>query len=308
MLARRLLLLIAIELSVYAVLSAWLVRTRGWSGAELLSGAVGIAIAWRVVFGLTTYLVAWLHRSPTPPGLRLAPLALVPHVLREIGAITAVYSALQPLERLVMGDPGPPRGPSRRFPVLFVHGYMCNRAAGWAIARALRRRGETVWAPTFEPVYGAIDTWVQPLAAAVDALREATGAGRVVVVAHSMGGLAARAYLRAHGAGKIARLITVGSPHHGSEHARLGMGENARQMEPGSAWLAALAAADEGGIGVPFVSVFTHHDNFIAPQASGEHPAARNVPLAGVGHLTMLFSRRVCELIAEELDAADRAP
>jgi len=96
-----------------------------------------------------------------------------------------------------MGGPAPASARAGRLPVLLVHGYVCNRAAGWALARALRRRGETVWAPTLEPVYGAIDTWVEPLAAAVDRLRTATGAERVVLVTHSMGGLAARAYLRA---------------------------------------------------------------------------------------------------------------
>jgi hypothetical protein len=76
-------------------------------------------------------------------------------------------------------------------------------------------------------------------------------------------------------------------------------------MEPGSAWLAALAEADESGLGVPFVSIFSHHDNFVAPQTSGAHPAARNVALAGVGHLTMLFARRVRDVVERELDAAN---
>jgi triacylglycerol esterase/lipase EstA (alpha/beta hydrolase family) len=307
-LARRLQLLLAIELVLYAALSGWLAGTKGWSVAQALTGAAGVAIAWRAAFGVATYLVAWRHCSPTPQGFRLAPVALVPHVLRELGAITAVYCVLQPFERFAMGEPAPPRSGAERLPVLLVHGYVCNRAACWSLARALRRRGETVWAPTLEPVYGSIDAWVAPFGAAVDALREATGAGRVVVVAHSMGGLAARAYLRARGGEKVARLITVGTPHRGSEHARLGMGQNARQMEPGSAWLAALAAADESGTGVPFASIFTHHDNLVAPQTSGEHPAARNLPLAGVGHLTMLFSREVRGAIASELDAANRAP
>jgi pimeloyl-ACP methyl ester carboxylesterase len=304
-LARRLLLLLAIELGAYVALGFWLVLAVGWTGPRALSLAVAIALGWRIVFGLTTYLVSWLHRSPTPTEFGLTPMALVPHVVREIGAINALFCVLQPLERLFMGDPAPASARAERLPVLLVHGYACNRAAGWALARALRRRGETVWAPTLEPIYGAIDTWVEPLAAAVDRLRTATGAERVVLVTHSMGGLAARAYLRAHGGAKIGRLITLGAPHHGSAHARLGMGENARQMEPGSAWLVALAAADVGGLGVPFVSIFTHHDNFVAPQTSSAHPAARNLPLAGVGHLTMLFSSEVRTAIEKELDAAN---
>jgi hypothetical protein len=37
------------------------------------------------------------------------------------------------------------------------------------------------------------------------------------------------------------------------------------------------------------------------------HPAARNVPLAGIGHVSMAFSGEVLELVAAELGAANAA-
>jgi pimeloyl-ACP methyl ester carboxylesterase len=305
-LARRLLLLLAAELAAYCLIALWLVRTHAWNAGAAGALMVAVAIGWRVAFTLTTYAVAWIYRSATPEGFRISTPALVAHVLREVGAMAAVYALLQPFERVVMGPPLVRGGDSARLPVLFLHGYACNRAAGWALVRGLRRRGETVWAPTLEPVYGAIEEWVEPLASAIDSLRAATGAARVVVVTHSMGGLAARAYLRAHGSGKLAQLMTLGSPHFGSEHARLGLGKNAREMEPGSAWLAELAR-DERGLGIPFISVYSHHDNLVAPQSSGAHPAARNVPLAGVGHVTLLFSPEVRALVEQVLDALNAA-
>jgi triacylglycerol esterase/lipase EstA (alpha/beta hydrolase family) len=122
-----------------------------------------------------------------------------------------------------------------------------------------------------------------------------------------MGGLVARAYLRDHGAAKVARLVTIGAPHHGSVHAHLGAGENARQMEPGSRWLEALARSEEGRLSLPFTSIFSHHDNFVAPQTSSVHPAARNIGLAAIGHVSLAFSRRVLEMVAAELDAANTA-
>lgn len=301
MLARWLLLALGAELFCYGAGVAWLVFAHGWSVAWGVALMGAIALGWRVGFALATYVVAWLFRSPVPPVLHLSALALLPHVLREIVAMLAVYGVLQPFERLAMG---PTHGPGRqgeRRPVLFVHGYACNRAAGWALVRRLRRRGWTVWAATFEPVYGSIEDWVEPLARAIEALRGATGAGAVHLVAHSMGGLAVRAFLRTHGTARVASVVTLGSPHHGSAHARLGLGMNARQMEPGSPWLAALAA-DERGLGVPFVSIFSHHDNFVAPQSSAAHPAARNLPLAGVGHLTLLFSPAVAALVIRSLE------
>lgn len=63
----------------------------------------------------------------------------------------------------------------------------------------------------------------------------------LLLVGHSMGGLVARAYLRRYGELRVARLITLGTPHRGSLLAHLGIGRNARQMEPGSVWLRELA-------------------------------------------------------------------
>lgn len=54
------------------------------------------------------------------------------------------------------------------------------------------------------------------LAWIVRAVRRATGAKKVVLVGHSMGGLAARAYLQFHSADDVAALVTVGTPHAGS--------------------------------------------------------------------------------------------
>ncbi len=63
------------------------------------------------------------------------------------------------------------------------------------------------------------------VAAIVRRVRAATGATKVVLVGHSMGGLAARAYVQSLGtnryAGDVARLVTVGTPHLGSELATI---------------------------------------------------------------------------------------
>ena len=96
-----------------------------------------------------------------------------------------------------------------------------------------------------------------------------------------MGGLAARAWLRndPHALARAARLITLGTPHHGTVLANLGVGANARQMrcsqagEP-SAWLRALAAGESAAARARMVSIWTYHDNIVAPQ----HPAAWTAP------------------------------
>jgi pimeloyl-ACP methyl ester carboxylesterase len=296
---------LAAELGIYLALGAWLVASRGWttSGAVLL--AFGVAAALRVGFGLATYALAWWWRNPVPAPFRVGPLRFAAHVGAELGAMLTIYTVYHPFERAWMGPVRPERFSRERLPVILVHGYVCNRAQWRPIARALRARGETVWAASYEPVYASIERSVPQLAGQIDAALAASGRDRAILVAHSMGGLVVRAYLRAHGGGKVARAVTLGSPHHGSMHAHLGAGENAREMEPGSAWLAALAADERAGVAAPLVAIYSHHDNFVAPQDSAAHPHARNIPLPGVGHLAMHFSRPVRELLLREIDDAN---
>ena len=100
----------------------------------------------------------------------------------------------------------------------------------------------------------------------------------------------------------MAKLVTLGSPHHGSELAKLGMGENGRQMVPGSAWLAAINAP--GAVPLPqTVSVYSCQDNYVMPQDSSLLEGAKMVPLAGIGHLEMAFSPEIERLLLAELAA-----
>jgi len=138
---------------------------------------------------------------------------------------------------------------------------------------------------------------------AVQDLRARTGAHTVAIVAHSMGGLVARAWMRVHGMAALARVITLGTPHHGTALARFGLGQNAFQMRPGSAWLRALAQGEDAAARALVTSVYTHHDNIVSPQESSRLPGARNLEFGGVGHVALGSNPRVLAAVMEELAA-----
>jgi hypothetical protein len=98
----------------------------------------------------------------------------------------------------------------------------------------------------------------------------------------------------------------VGTPHHGTAQARAVslLGRNLRQMRLDSRWLAELNSTPPP---VPITNVWSHHDNIVSPQDSCMLPGARNLALAGIGHLEMAIAPRVRELIMEEI-AAVAAP
>jgi triacylglycerol esterase/lipase EstA (alpha/beta hydrolase family) len=152
-----------------------------------------------------------------------------------------------------------------------------------------------------EPIAGSIDQYADSIHAALQRLCKAAGSRRAVIVAHSMGGLASRAYLRRYGADKVARVITLGTPHHGTALANFGPGVNAREMRLGSPWLAALAAGETPAIRALFVSLWSHHDNIIAPQDSSFLPGARNVAFSGVGHVALGADARILRVVEDEI-------
>jgi triacylglycerol esterase/lipase EstA (alpha/beta hydrolase family) len=176
---------------------------------------------------------------------------------------------------------------------------MCNAGVWARVARYLIARGHAVHTVTLEPLFAHIEDYVTPFARRVNEI--AGESGRVVLVGHSMGGLVCRAYARRFGGARIARIITLGTPHHGSALAPIGHGADARDMRLMAEWLRGLAGSEQGGPAAPITSIYSCHDNFVAPQDSSVLAVAKNVPLAGIGHLSLLLSERVAALVDAEL-------
>jgi len=143
-----------------------------------------------------------------------------------------------------------------------------------------------------------------PVEEAVPALYRAP---QVIVVAHSMGGLAARAWMRATGGGRLARLITLGSPHAGTIMAGFGHGGSVRQMRLASPWLERLGGDESTEKRAQITSVFSHHDNIIAPQLSASLAGATNIALAGLGHVALVYEHAVWDLVLDIAQTTARA-
>lgn len=177
--------------------------------------------------------------------------------------------------------------PGRRG-VLLVHGWACNRAVwnGW-LARLAQRRVPVI-AIDLDPPWAPIDQHRRVIDDAVARLHARTGLAPVVV-AHSMGGLAVRRWLMTPGrAARIDHLITLGSPHHGTWLARLGVGASVRQMREHSRWLRVVDAAEDTALRRRFTCYMAGCDNVVFPVRSAWLEGADNRWLHGVAHLDML--------------------
>ncbi len=275
-----------------------LARSAGIGGVGATAvGAIPVLLVSALPIAVT-YGFALRHAYTPPPALRATALRAWQAAALEWLATTALFLVFQPFARRWMGPEDSGRRPSRYPLVLLIHGYFCNRGVWWWLRRGLRAGGRSVATIDLEPPLGDIEDLAEGLAARIRALTAETGAEKVVLVGHSMGGLAARAYLRRHGDGRVAKLITLGTPHHGTALARIGLGCNARQMELGSAWIRELVDAEPAP--VPALSVWSARDNYIMPQDSSRLRGARENVLPALGHLSMLFSPRILEILLDE--------
>jgi pimeloyl-ACP methyl ester carboxylesterase len=249
---------------------------------------------------IVAYSIAlpYRRRVTAVPGGGLARVAR--GIVGEWLAFLAVFVVFQPFDRWWMGSDAIGRVDGRRPPVLLVPGYACNRGQWWWLRRHLRARGLAVATINLEPPLADIDDFAGLLHRRIEALLTETGADRVTLVAHSMGGLVLRAYLRRHGCARISMLITLGSPHHGTVIARFGAGRAARQMEPGSDWLRQLG--DRESFAVPVLSLWGGIDEIVVPQDSSRLAGTRETAFAALGHLALLFSPAVLHALLDELD------
>ncbi len=296
MLATVLRVFIALEFALYAAL-AWLYLDVSVAGAGLFA-LVGI-LGLRVWITGVTYVYASVHHSPSP---RLGLIRAVGMFLAECAAFVVNFVLISPFERWWMGSDRLMPGNGRP-PLLLIHGYGCSRAAWWWLRRRLEAAGWIVATINLEPIYTSIETYVEPVSRRIDEVLTETGATQLILVGHSMGGLVARAYLRRHGVAKVIQLVTLGAPHAGSELARIAIGQNARQMTPGNAWLKTLASETPP---VDTVTIYSPHDNYVVPQSNLEWPGAKSTLIDGLGHLFMLYSPRVAEALLDGLAPLSR--
>ncbi|MCA1856575.1 alpha/beta fold hydrolase [Massilia oculi] len=307
--ARRLLqLLLAVQALAALGIGLAALQLFGASRWGALGAGLGSVLLVRLLINANNFRLSARYASPTPDDCRIGGGARLRMFLEEFYASMLQSSWTMPRARARIRI-----HPGAGIPVLLLHGYGCNSGYWSHLLPRLEAAGISHATLDLAPLTGDIDGYVAQVGEAVDALCVASGADRVVLVAHSMGGLVARAWMRACGTARVARVITLGTPHHGTCLAAFGIGRNAAQMRrtvadtgepPECAWLRALAGAEDAAARALVTSIYSHHDNIVAPQSSSMLPGARNIAFGGVGHVALGRNRRVLDALMAELMAA----
>jgi triacylglycerol lipase len=178
--------------------------------------------------------------------------------------------------------------------VLLVHGLLSNSGVWWLFGRRLQKAlaGQfkclSVDSIDLGAPFASLDNNVEVLDRRIKMLRDNKNV-EIILIGHSMGGLVCRAWLSANEGVHIRRLITIGTPHQGSQCANLLSATNLKQMRPASAWLQKLPAEPT----IKTTAIYSVHDNLVIPFTSGFSNNFDSVQLAQTGHLGLLFDKRV---------------
>lgn len=242
-------------------------RRRGRSGLALLFGVVLIVVLVVIVVQRQS------ERTPPPPGQ--------PSSGQQPGT-----TATQP----------PPKART----VLLVPGWAEPQDAFAPMRDLLGKRGIPSEIMAFGPrnLSVNITSNARAVKSKVDQLR-AHGGGEVDILAHSMGGLAARAYIQQlGGASSVANYVSVGTPQLGADpnDKAFGYCNIVRELDvcAGSRFVRKLNANPPP----PGVSYWTVHDSGDFPSTAKPMPGPHcDVTTNGIGHGQQPGSPEIAELL-----------
>ena len=305
MAARLWRLVLACELAIAAALTAVLVAAFALSATTAFAIALLLSIFTPGALLALSFLIAAFSApsSSCVGGLDRLRALLNEGVHFNLAVLAMALSGDQLPAAAAALDAAAAQRPPR--PLLLIHGIVCNRSIWRRWLQRLHAEGfAPIRAVNLEPLFADIELHASRVEQELHALQRESNGARVAVVAHSMGGLVARAALRSLGPDAISRIVTVAAPHHGTQIARWFRWLPVRQMSPDSPWLRALNAAQEGQLAVDFTSIYSLHDNLIVPPRSARLAGARMHELRGLGHVGLLSSRDTIEYAMAALAGA----
>jgi triacylglycerol lipase len=258
-----------------------------------------IMVLWRLSHGTVSWCVAqwlrWRDGRPLDWANQFAALG------KEIAARIVSFNWSQPFPALAMGRD--PVGSNDGTPILLVHGFFSSKGMWIRFRQRLVKAGMgPVYTMDLKHVFGHVKDMVPSLHERIEQIARETGKDKIILIAHSMGGLVSRQYLQVHGGDRIAQLITLGSPHHGTRIAKIALFTCTRDMRRKSGFLDALAAKEAASPpAVPTTSIYTMNDDLVYPPETSELPWAENIAVHGVGHVSLLFDAGVFGNVMEVL-------
>ncbi len=281
-----------IVISIAGLAIIWIILTWGYS-PKLTGLGLLLVFLGHAAFLALEFAVAYRVNRPDPAP-RAGVLLLARAWIGEALTAPRVFGWQQPFRWNAIHDclNQAPTSPKRRG-IVFIHGFVGNRGFWNPWLAQVKHRGQVFSAVNLEPVTGSIEGYALMIETAVQRVTAATGLPPLLIC-HSMGGLAARAWLRAFQADhRVHHVVTIATPHHGTWPSRFSPAANGRQMRLASPWLAQLEHDEPGQRSQLFTCYYSNCDNIVFPVSSATLRGADNRLVTGEAHVALAFNKRV---------------
>lgn len=189
-------------------------------------------------------------------------------------------------------------------PILFVHGWSESASAWNTMIANFEKDGyakSELSAYSYNTSNSNKTTAENEVKSRVEALKKATGATKVDIVAHSMGSLNTRWYIKfvAGGEANVDDWVSLGGPNHGTEFANWCFSTACTEMRVGSKFLAELNAGDETPGAVNYGVWWSPCDEIINPDSSVPLSGATNTKTACISHAALRTDATVYSQVRE---------
>jgi triacylglycerol lipase len=176
-------------------------------------------------------------------------------------------------------------------PILFVHGWNSSGSTWNTMISRFKADGWTTaelnsWSYNYSQSNA---TTASQIATKVNQILAATGAAKVDLISHSMGGLSTRYYVKNLGGGaKVDDWVSLGGPNHGTNTAYFCFSTACKEMRAGSSFLTQLNSGDETpDVGVNWMTWWSPCDEVINPDSSVALNGATNRQTACMSHSSL---------------------
>lgn len=179
-------------------------------------------------------------------------------------------------------------------PVVFIHGYNADPGVWGGLREDMRAAGyadSELFSWGYDTHQSVNEVVAGQLGAYVDQVRRQTGAAKVDIVAHSLGSLVGRWYVKfGGGTATVDHWVSLAGPNHGTSTAwACALWDQAcRDMTPGSYVVKNLNAGDETPGAVKYATFWSNCDEVVNPDDSVPLTGAANTQVGCLKHNDLL--------------------
>jgi triacylglycerol lipase len=186
-------------------------------------------------------------------------------------------------------------------PVVLVHGFTASPSSMATLKANFEAQGRQAFSIDYNSENNV--TNANQLATFINDVKAQTGAEKVDLVGHSMGGLSTRYYLKnLGGQANVSEYVSLGSPHYGVWSACLLPTSLGGQMCPWSSFLSSLNSGDDTPGSLLYTTIYSTGDTTVPNSSSRLDGGACFKQVTGVSHSGLTTNSTVFTHVLSAVD------